>query len=194
MAFPLQFSPGTRFLDIRFSILMIEEFPDHRVAYTNLGYCALALIIEQVWSDHKVGLFVVQFVHFVFGRSKTTTCPTYQTLTDFILALLPFLPFSFSDSFLTLVHFWPQGSRYSYGQVVRTLLLDEAGPQVQLRSKWKCKNIICPGISNVEMYLGEDKAKDYESVGQCGITCGPRWKLSTPTSLFMPILMTILIL
>ena len=83
MAFPLQFSPGTRFLDIRFSILIIEEFPDHRVAYTNLGYCALALIIEQVWSDHKVGLFVVQFVHFVFGRSKTTTCPTYQTLTDF---------------------------------------------------------------------------------------------------------------
>ena len=83
MAFPLQFSPGTRFLDIRFLVLMIEEFPDHRVAYTNLGYCALALIIEQVWSDHKVGLFVVQFVHFVFGRSKTTTCPTYQTLTDF---------------------------------------------------------------------------------------------------------------
>ena len=60
MAFPLQFSPGTRFLDIRFSILMIEEFPDHRFAYTNLGYCALALIIEKVWSDHKVGLFVVR--------------------------------------------------------------------------------------------------------------------------------------
>ena len=92
MAFPLQFSPGTRFLDIRFSILMIEEFPDHRVAYTNLGYCALALIIEQVWSDHKVGLFVVQFVHIVFRRSKTTTCPTYQTLTDF--SSCPPSPFS----------------------------------------------------------------------------------------------------
>jgi len=90
MAFPLQFSPGTR------------------IAYTNLGYCALALIIEKVWSDHK-------------------------------------------------------GSRYSYGQVVRTLLLDQAG------------------ISNVEMYLGEDKAKDYESVGQCGITCGPRGsRVQTP--------------
>ena len=84
---------------------MAGEWLGNRGAYTNLGYCALALIIEQVWSDHKVGLFVVQFVHIVFRRSKTTTCPTYQTLTDFILALLPFLPFSFSDSFLTLVHF-----------------------------------------------------------------------------------------
>ena len=39
---------------------MIEQFSNNRVAYTNLGYCALALIIEKVWSDHKVGLFVVR--------------------------------------------------------------------------------------------------------------------------------------
>ena len=96
MAFPLQFSPGTRFLDIRFSILMIEEFPDHRVAYTNLGYCALALIIEQVWSDHKVGLFVVQFVHFVFGRSKNNHLPHLSDFDRFFfLPPFPFLCFPF---------------------------------------------------------------------------------------------------
>ena len=27
------------------------------------------------------------------------------------------------------------------------------------------------------MYLGDDVAKDYEAVGQCGVTCGPWWDL-----------------
>jgi len=47
-----------------------------------------------------------------------------------------------------------KGSEHSYGQVVQTLLLDPAG------------------ISKVEMYLGENDAKEHEAVAQCAHRCG----------------------
>ena len=43
--------------------------------------------------------------------------------------------------------------------------------------EYDSKFFIYPGISKVEMYRGDDVAKDYEAVGQCGITCGPRFAM-----------------
>ena len=43
------------------TIWLRDWLHDFRFAYSNLGYCALALIIEKVWSDHKVGWLVGLF-------------------------------------------------------------------------------------------------------------------------------------
>ena len=97
MAFPLQFSPGTRFLDIRFSILMIVGVPQPQVCLHQLGLLRPgsnhweSLVRSQ--GGFVCGSSLISFLYISFLEGvKPPPAPLIRQWQISVLALLPLTP------------------------------------------------------------------------------------------------------